>query len=1307
MSPTSDALVRLVWTQVWQLTVVAIVIGMLVKLVGGRRPHLAYILWMVVLVKGLTPPLWSSPTSVFSWTTSAAVSRIAVEPIRRPAKPSALLNAAQTSGTPFAVESRAPFEATANAETHTAQPPAEEVAARREPPPVASVSRESALPGTLGIVWLAGAVAYAACATTAVIRLGRLIHRSRVPAEPRLTKLLEVLSDRLRLRQRVRLAIVDAAVGPLAFGWLRPTIVLPRVLAEKSDEDLEPVLAHELLHVRRGDALVGLLQVVLQSLWWFHPLVWWTNRGLCFERERCCDEGVVAELAYEPSRYGRSLLGVLDLKRQLRLPAAIPGIRSFEVTRARLEYLINHSRFFRRRTPRRYWLALALVLMLVLPGAGLSRLEMQAPAAAAQSQAKEPAQPDKESSAPKAAEVTNTWTVQGRVVDHGGAPVADAEVLLLGEERILVDANNRSWFVRRTEQGQMPKPLSTRTDSGGEFRIERTDSAADRLAVIATDPLFWVVPREKLPVKSDVEIKLPESGNLVITCDLPGKPAEQPIHIELKSLDGEHWNGDVLRFDFGSYSIKNPGETVFEHLTPGQYAVQRNQSTRTGEREELITFADRQLVKVVANDRARVSIERKVGRPITGQVRGLEDVELRHAHVSINYFGPEEEPGDDGKRRRYNTAFDVIPITSEGTFTTDPIPPGDYRLELWAMHSTTSNQSPQQSDFEGRLRFTIPEEGELPKLEVKARPRRDRKSASTPRKEDGPVLRVLNAQGKPIPKFELMVWTADQGSSIWLIGSEGRIAQNRPLWGFEESPAIDLTVRADGYASTFAHFGGAEREKLLRGEATLVMHQGEEVQVRFNLPPGVSWPADTRPELYFDDLKQKIRMMWQPSNRRAYAETGLPDQNMLGARTAEDGTTTLRVAPESAPFRVAIYAPGFLRYFERGPFTLVDVRDGAIGVDVSPPAGLDVVFDLGGHKPEELPFDAAAIAALWKVPGGGGSYYSVTDNTAATDAGESLSRTLKVTDLVAGEYLVSVRTKARPGVPNLPGDDMRPINPGVFHASQTVSLKTGQTERVDLAYTPLNSAAFRGDRTAVVRILKADDSPAAGQLVTVKYHDGHYGGLEVFSDSVPADGQITLDGLTGYKGPGLPVGPYQISIDQQHLAYFGFTGDAPTEEFTFRVPPVAGDMAPNVELVNVATGARTRLGDLRGKVVCLEFWAAWCGPCREPMRKLNELAVTKDDAWRDRVAVVPVSIDTSLDMVKKDVAQRGLTNLQHYWSGSNETDLWNSPAAQAFAVSGVPTAFVIGRDGRILWRGHPLVDPDGKDLAARVDAATE
>ena len=72
----------------------AVVVALLVKLLGRRRPHLAYILWMVVLVKGLTPPLWSSPTSVFSWTAREANVRV-VEPLAASAKPVAVQQAAQ------------------------------------------------------------------------------------------------------------------------------------------------------------------------------------------------------------------------------------------------------------------------------------------------------------------------------------------------------------------------------------------------------------------------------------------------------------------------------------------------------------------------------------------------------------------------------------------------------------------------------------------------------------------------------------------------------------------------------------------------------------------------------------------------------------------------------------------------------------------------------------------------------------------------------------------------------------------------------------------------------------------------------------------------------------------------------------------------------------------------------------------------------------------------------------------------------------------------------------------------------------
>ena len=64
--PTSD-LAGLAWSQIWQVTALAAVVGIVTRLCCRRRPHLAYVLWMLVVLKCLTPPLWSSPTGCFSW----------------------------------------------------------------------------------------------------------------------------------------------------------------------------------------------------------------------------------------------------------------------------------------------------------------------------------------------------------------------------------------------------------------------------------------------------------------------------------------------------------------------------------------------------------------------------------------------------------------------------------------------------------------------------------------------------------------------------------------------------------------------------------------------------------------------------------------------------------------------------------------------------------------------------------------------------------------------------------------------------------------------------------------------------------------------------------------------------------------------------------------------------------------------------------------------------------------------------------------------------------------------------------------
>ncbi len=181
-------------------------------------------------------------------------------------------------------------------------------------------------------------------------------------------------------------------------------------------------------------------------------------------------------------------------------------------------------------------------------------------------------------------------------------------------------------------------------------------------------------------------------------------------------------------------------------------------------------------------------------------MRGLEKEDLRYAHVTINYFAPGEEPGKDGKPVQYMTALDVIPITSDGAFKTDPIPPGKYSLWLFAVRAATPNQSSQAADFQSQLELTVPAEGDMPEVEIQAKPRKER-GKKKPGADAGAInpLRVIDEEGKPVSKFEIKIWTAGRGSSIWLIGADGQRTQEQPLWGFAEASAVNITVRADGF----------------------------------------------------------------------------------------------------------------------------------------------------------------------------------------------------------------------------------------------------------------------------------------------------------------------------------------------------------------------------------------------------------------------------------------------------------------------------------------------------------------------------
>src|SRR6202030_235572 len=101
-----------------------------------------------------------------------------------------------------------------------------------------------------------------------------------------------------------RLVISREINAPIAFGVLRPKVLLPATVVERlSAAQLRTIMAHELAHVCRGDLWINWLQLGLRAVWWFNPQLWILNRAIRKAREDCCDDlllvrGVTSHDAY-------------------------------------------------------------------------------------------------------------------------------------------------------------------------------------------------------------------------------------------------------------------------------------------------------------------------------------------------------------------------------------------------------------------------------------------------------------------------------------------------------------------------------------------------------------------------------------------------------------------------------------------------------------------------------------------------------------------------------------------------------------------------------------------------------------------------------------------------------------------------------------------------------------------------------------------------------------------------------------------------------------------------------------------------
>lgn len=334
----------LFWIHFWQITLLIPAAVVAVRYLLHRFPHLAYGILLLVLLKTIFPPIWDFPTAI-GW-----------EMIPLTASPD------ETESTPVSVSDLSHQDRIIQTSSEPALSP--QVEPELKPSETASphavgVSSEavhqqswqfSQFHVVIGI-WLAGVLALLGYIFGKRAQLLRFHRDTQVPASDELLETVELVSAELGLIHLPRLLVTMHPTVPFASGYFQQIVVLPAHLVEQSSrEELKLVLAHEMTHLRRGDTLVGLLQLFVQVIWWFHPLVYWLNREVRRVREECCDTDVVTQLNCQPVLYARCLLNMLELQQNLRPSTELVGLSPMEVTTKRMQNIMRTSQ---SQTPQR------------------------------------------------------------------------------------------------------------------------------------------------------------------------------------------------------------------------------------------------------------------------------------------------------------------------------------------------------------------------------------------------------------------------------------------------------------------------------------------------------------------------------------------------------------------------------------------------------------------------------------------------------------------------------------------------------------------------------------------------------------------------------------------------------------------------------------------------------------------------------------------------------------------------------------------------------------------------------------------
>lgn len=345
--------------QSWQIALLVVVIAAVSFALRNKSAHVRYLLWLIVLAKCLVPPLFTVPLAILP--------QEKIEPASMAPMVEIVLPGPKVPDTTMAESTNLPsvsFE----------MPPLPMVQERR----LRFTIRE-----WLAIGWIVGSGVFLVFNLLRALRANLWLWRRRKALPAELRSNIENLFSAHDIRSFPDVWLVEGFNQPFVWGLVRGSIYLPvDFLKINKTEHQRSVLGHELSHILRFDAAVNILQVIAQGIFWFHPFVWWANRKIRTEREKCCDEMAVARLNTSPRDYSTAILETLSTKHEQIRPVpslAVAGpVKNIE---ERIKTMLKPGKKFHKHPSLVAAIVVLLIALLTAPTAFVltARAQMEAP----------------------------------------------------------------------------------------------------------------------------------------------------------------------------------------------------------------------------------------------------------------------------------------------------------------------------------------------------------------------------------------------------------------------------------------------------------------------------------------------------------------------------------------------------------------------------------------------------------------------------------------------------------------------------------------------------------------------------------------------------------------------------------------------------------------------------------------------------------------------------------------------------------------------------------------------------------------